>query len=1044
MELRVLGPIQVLADGHPIRIPSRAQRALLSRLAVAAGAVVTADVLEDDLGLTPSALRTSVSRLRGVIGPAHLATATTGYQLLPTHLDAAELEADLAQARRAPPPHARSALEQALGRWRGDAFADVADQPWAMVEVARLDELRTDAVERLVELLLDAGEAPLALATLEPHLAAHPFRDRPQVLHLRALVEAGRRADALRAFQAHRHTLREEIGTEPSPELVALDRAIARDGPIDWRRRRATDGPGPNGRRVPDLPTALSSFVGRREELAAVAPLLRDHRLVTLTGAGGCGKTRLALELAAGSGTTHPGGAWWVELSQVHDDAHLADQVALSAGLAPWSGGGGVVAALAERIGGAGPALLVIDNAEHLVGPVAELVEVLVTGCPDAHVLVTSREPLGLAGELVWRVPSLAAAGPAAERGDVEAADSARLFLERARAARPGLALDDEDVAHVVAICDGLDGLPLALELAAAQARTLPLERVASGVDDAVRWLSRATHSPLTRHQTLHASIAWSVDLVGPAEQAVLTRLTAFRGWFTLDAAEAVGAGDLAPAEVVACLSRLVDSSLLQLAPTNDRYRMLSTVRQFCLQRARGTDEVDRARAAHSAYVARWCTEVGEGRHGIERRPFLREMPDVVAAMEWARAHAPLDALQMCTGLASVRSALGHHADIAATWAWLMDFDRDGDHAAEWAAAVAAWMSAATAIGIDVSALPSEVAARLPADRRRAHGWLERGAAMGPAYRGDLAPIGAYADRIVADQDDVESAIYVGFCAYMLALAGRLDECDRRLEQLHRVTRRQQAQFCVDTVGNGVAAAILSSIARGDLAEAAHQAAGPVPDDPAFSMTAAAAIAQVALLTEDRALMRHAVGWSRRGTIPLLRYLPTQLECCRALLEGRLDDAADLAEQHWDEAVLVPLSRVQARPVLDLALLATGRADVVRAITDDAADVVAGMGDLPLLQAGLHQSRAQLALHDGRPDLAAEHARKLLAIATRCGFRLLAVDAQELLATVAVEPDGPESRAQLLAAAARERTAIGYRFPTAKLWSRPAPTTTVG
>jgi len=516
---------------------------------------------------------------------------------------------------------------------------------------------------------------------------------------------------------------------------------------------------------------------------------------------------------------------------------------------------------------------------------------------------------------------------------------------------------------------------------------------------------------------------------VGPTEQSVLTRLTAFRGWFTLDAAVAVGAGDdLGPAEVTACLSRLVDSSLLQLEAHTDRYRMLGIVRQFCLQRARGTDGVDRARAAHSAYVARWCTEVGEGRHGIERGPFLQEMPDVVAAMEWARAHAPLDALRMCAGLATVRSALGHHVDLAETWSWLMAFDRDGEHAADWATAVAAWMSSATAIGIDVTPLRAAVADRLPEDRHRAWGWLQRGAAMGPAYRGDLAPISAYADRIVADQDDVETAIYVGFCAYMLALAGRLDECDRRLEQLRRVTRRQAARFCVDTVGNGVAAAILTSVARGDLPEASRQAAGPVPDDPSFSMTAAAAIAQVALLTEDSPLMQHAVEWSRRGTIPLLRFLPTQLECCRALLEGRVAEAADLAEQHWEEAASVPLSRVQARPVLDVALLAAGRADVVRAIAEEAVEVVDEMGDVPLLRAGLHLSRAQLALHEGRVDQVAEPARALLALATTAGFRLLAVDALELLAEVAVEPDGPGSRSQLLDAARRERTALDYRF----------------
>ena len=250
------------------------------------------------------------------------------------------------------------------------------------------------------------------------------------------------------------------------------------------------------------------------------------------------------------------------------------------------------------------------------------------------------------------------------------------------------------------------------------------------------------------------------------------------------------------------------------------------------------------------------------------------------------------------------------------------------------------------------------------------------------------------------------------------------------MQQLHQVTRRQQARFCVDTVGNGVAAAILTAIARGDLQDAARHAAGPVPDDPAFSMTAAAAIAHVALATEDRALMNHAVAWSQSGTIPVLRFLPTQIECCRALLDGRLADAAALAEQHWTEAAPVPLSQVQARPVLDRALLAAGRADLVRAITDEAVGIVAEMGDVPLLHAGLNHSRAQLALHDGRPDLVAEHARQLLALATAAGFRLLAVDALELLAAVAVERDGPGSKTQLEDAARQQRTTIGYRFST--------------
>ena len=677
MELRVLGPLQIVRDGGSrVRIASHTQRRLLGRLAVDAGSVVRADLLENDLGLSAGALRTAISRLRHSIGADLILTATPGYVLVPGRVDAAEFEAHVVRARRAPAADARSAIESALGLWSGDAFADVADEPWAVAEVARLTELRAGAVEDLVELLLDADEPSLALATIEPHLAAHPFRDRPQFLHLRSLVDAGRRTDALRAFQAHRRRLVEEIGTEPSPELVALDRAIASGQPLAWPRRTELAGRRPGARTAPGLPLPLSSFVGRRAELAEVAPLLGAHRLVTLTGPGGSGKTRLALELAGRSAATHPGGAWWIELSQTDDAARVADEVARAAGLAPWAGDD-VVAALGELISGHGVALVVFDNAEHVVASIAVLVEVLVTNWPDVHVLVTSREPLGLAGEVLWRVPSLSAAGPAAERGDLEASDSACLFLTRARASRPGLVVGEAELADVVAICDGLDGLPLALELAAAQTRTLPLHRVASSVDDAIRWLSRATHSPLTRHQTLHASIGWSVDLVGAAGRSLLTRLTAFRGWFSLDAVIAVGVGDdLGPDQVVAALSGLVDSSLLLLEDASGRYRMLSTVRQFCLQRARGTAEADEARTAHSAYLARWCTEVGDGRHGIERGPFLREMPNVEAAMAWARDRAPLEALQMCAGLASVRSALGHHGDLAASWDWLMAFDR--------------------------------------------------------------------------------------------------------------------------------------------------------------------------------------------------------------------------------------------------------------------------------------------------------------------------------------------------------------------------------
>ena len=584
MELRGAGtdpgPHGRATDPDP---QARAQRALLSRLAVGAGAAVGSDVLEDDLGLTPSALRTSISRLRAVIGASHLVTATTGYQLRPTCLDAAKFEDDLARAGGA---GAQGRARRSSAPWAAGEAVPSPTSPMSRGRSSRSPGSTSCGLEPSSgwwSCSSTPAKLPWPWPPSSPTWPRTPSATGPRSCTCAPWSKGPPSRGPPRL-----------PGPPSHPPRGDRHRAVAGAGgarPV--HRPRPTDRlVSPRGHRARPRPPTGARPAHRAQLLRGPArgaggrsALARAHRLVTLTGAGGCGKTRLALELAAGSAATHPGGAWWVELSHVHDDAHLADQLALAAGLAPGSEGG-VVAALGERIGGAGPALLVIDNAAHLVGHVAELVEVLATGCPDVHVLVTGREPLGLAGELIWRVPSLSAAGPAAQRGDVEAADSARLFLERAHAARPGLVVGDADVAHVVAICDGLDGLPLALELAAAQTRTLPLERVASGVDDAVRWLSRATHSPLSRHQTLHASIAWSVDLVGPAEQAVLTRLTVFRGWFTLEAAEAVGAGDdLEPAEVVACLSRLVDSSLLQLEPTAHRYRLLSTVRQFCLQR---------------------------------------------------------------------------------------------------------------------------------------------------------------------------------------------------------------------------------------------------------------------------------------------------------------------------------------------------------------------------------------------------------------------------------------------------------------------------
>ena len=400
-------------------------------------------------------------------------------------------------------------------------------------------------------------------------------------------------------------------------------------------------------------------------------------------------------------------------------------------------------------------------------------------------------------------------------------------------------------------------------------------------------------------------------------------------------------------------------------------------------------------------------------------------MPDLVAAMEWARRHEPRLVFAMCAGLAPVRSALGHHGNVADTWAWLLSLDRnDGptDRSAEWATAVAAQMAAATAHWIDVSAVAGEVEQLLPADAVRARGWLARGGAMAPAYQGRLAPILAHVEDARDRGDDLEVSIYGGFAAYMLALTGRVDEAEHHVHELVRLTRRHRTAFRVDTVGNGYAAAILVDLLRGDLRAAIGLADQPIPHDPAFSMTAAAALAHAAFIAGDRRTFSRAVDWSQQPTIPVLRYLPTFIELVARRLDGELDHAADLAEQFWEQAAPVPVSRVHPLTLLTSTLLTVGRVVQASAMVGEAASLVERMEPAPFLSAGVLASRAQLAAHDGSLGQAASCLDALLPIATSHGFVPMAVEALEQVAAIA---DDPALAASLHGAADAERQRIG-------------------
>ncbi|MEO5723812.1 MAG: BTAD domain-containing putative transcriptional regulator [Ilumatobacteraceae bacterium] len=1018
---RVLGPLVIeVAGGKDLVLASAAQRRLLSAVCIHPWTVMRSSVLERSLDLTPGGLRTSVSRLRKIIGGDTLASAPGGYQLR-ADVDSVEFERLVQRGLAGIGQAARSDLDAAITLWRGVPYEEFADEAWAHVEVQRLTELHAAAVEARIAWLLEAGDHAWAITQLHPLIAAHPYRDRPRGLLMRGLAQAGRRTDALREFQAYRMLLLDDIGTEPGAEIVALDRSIAADAAPPMVRH--------------NLPAEVSSFVGRVSEAVEVADLIRRHRLVTLTGSGGCGKTRLALHVAAGAVDDRFDDIWWVNLTLISDGSEMAEHVArvVDAGPDPARG-------LLERLGGGRSTLLVLDNAEHVVDATVELLDRLLSACPNLRIMTTSRQVLRAEGELIWHVPSLSLPPPgvALTFEGLAEFDAVTLFLERVRSGRPGLVVDRDVLSHIETICTSVDGLPLAIELAAAQVRTSPISEVARAIAGITNWprLQRGSTSP--RHATLRASIAWSFDLLTDADRPVLARLAAFRSSFTREAALAVAASSDDLAAVAATLDRFVDASLLQLDEGSERYRMLETVKQFCGDLELEVAERLSVRVAHAKYFAAWCTEVGEGLRGIGGKRFSLEMPDVVEALAWARPNAPELALQICVGLGSLWSALASTAATTATWEWLMSFDRRGVADGEWAAAVAALMSWATSQSLVIEGLSEKVMSLLPDDSLRARGWIERGAAMIPAYSGQMKPILSYVRGALERGDDAELSIYGGFASYMLALVGRLDESERWLRELRRLTRRHHTAFAVETIGNGYAAAIVADALRGDLANATRRGECDVPTGSVFALTAAVALAQVALSTGDSDSMERALRWSRRATIPILAYTAPLIGCASSLLDDDIGRAADLAEDFIELGPQVPVAFVQGWPMCIAASLAASREPVARGATEIAARLVKRMEPAPFAKGTIHACRAQLAAYRGDFEVVDQQARRLLTIARADGFELLVIDALELIASAAANRGETAIVETIIGATTTRRGDLGYRYRNP--WLPPVPT----
>lgn len=632
MRVGILGPLEVVSSdddsdtgergagtGTVVQIGGARLRSLLIRLALDAGRTVSVDALADavwDDALPAdraNALQSLVSRLRRLLPEPVLTSVANGYRLdiAPEDVDALRFERLVMRGREALRAHdpvtARDLLTTALGLWRGQALADVAQARYAAAPAARWEELRLVALEDRAEADLALGRSPVA--ELEELVAAHPLRERPRLLLMRALAAAGRRAEALASYEEFRRLLAEELGTDPSPELRETHLAVLRGEAV--RAGTAVAGAAAAGKepsttspRRGNWGTPLTNFIGRDEELQRITKQLSHNRLVTLVGPGGAGKTRLATVAADRITDQTPGGVWLVELARVTDPADVPAAVVRALDLRDrrFLDTHTVVARepvdrLVDALGNS-QSLLVLDNCEHVVEAVASLVEELLGRCPDLRVLATSREPLGIFGEALCPVPPLRL--PAVGMTAQEALEypAIQLFVDRASTVRPDFALTDENVEAVVEICRRLDGLPLAIELAAVRVRSLSVEQVATRLN--LSLLTGGSRTAMPRHRTLRAVIAWSWDLLSDIERDVARRIAVFPGGVTPESAAAVCGGTFE------LLQALVDKSLLQVVDDREpRYRMLETIREYALEElGEAAQEVRRSHAAYFLQLA--------------------------------------------------------------------------------------------------------------------------------------------------------------------------------------------------------------------------------------------------------------------------------------------------------------------------------------------------------------------------------------------------------------------------------------------------------
>lgn len=1033
--IRVLGQLEASKDGHRVDLPGGKQAKVLALLVASLGDPVAVDVLVDEVygsSATSGAdhtIRTYVSNLRRALGDV-VERQGSGYAFTQAlaSVDASWFEDALERARLEPDPQVRaSLLNAALSVWRGEPYAGLSAEGSLSLEAHRLSEMRRSALEARLEADLDCGRHLQVVPELETLTAEHPLSERVGGLLMLALYRSGRQADALDAYRRLRGVLVEELGIEPSQELRDLEEKILlQDASLMIEPR------------VPNnLPAELTSFVGRQEELGSIDSLLAERRLVTLIGPGGSGKTRLALRAGSAALSRYRDGVWLIDLRDIDNAEEVPSHVASVLRIAAEDDRSitdQVVHALHAR-----RPLLIVDNCEHVLAGVRPLLEALVSAAPDVRVLATSRETLGLQGE--WIVPVGPLPVPTlADSDDLLGFEAAQFFDERACQARSDFSIGHHAEA-VAEICRACEGLPLALELAAARLHAMSPEEIAGRLDDELAVLRSRGSREDERHATIEAAIRWSWNLLDDEERLLFGRLSVFRGPWSLGAAEEVcGSAPLEATAVFDLVGRLVDKSLITVEARLEAvtyYRLLEPIRQFAAREVGDATVLDLRKRFISFWLETRGASPGDLRHyyadsqPVQEPALELDQPNLIAAVDWA-LELGWEEEAMLIFAGDLGRQLMLHGTFPPVERWLEVALENRDSISRGALISAigmagevagatwhneAWMKYAK-IGLDLASTPVEE------DQFD----LDAGVAANRVGKHDEAD--AFFDRLLVRSDNP------GFRATALISKTQFKPPVEQWELMQRAMQTapfDSLGFVSASCGYYFLSGIAGVVGRYDVADEAGLQGIALAHREGFWVVeglGAADLADVYMWTgriDEAARLIDDVLPIARGILgPNLTsaYILRQAATV-ARLQGRLEVARSLIREAWRASDLDVLWVQASQAIHQEGLIKRDDGDLggARDLIGEAIDRLSG-GFRTDMTALARMSLAGVEIRDGRPDRAGDHLLEGLDMAEEL-WHFVRVDTADLAATTLASLGRVEPAATITGAVDHERETTG-------------------